>query len=319
MPGVPGRTWASVSVPATSANLGTGFDAVGIALGLRDTVSAQVIDDGLEIEVSGEGAGTVPRDDTHLVVRTLRAALDEFGVEVPGLRLRCENRIPHSRGLGSSAAAIVAGLALGLGLAGRDLDLGWLDDRSARLEGHPDNSAAAVHGGAVLAWIPPTTDEAVVVDPLPLAAGLEFVALIPDREVPTAQARKVLPDLVPRLDAVQQAIRSSFLVRALTQDPRRLLFATEDRLHQPYRSSLMPESWALVQALRARGVPAVVSGAGPTVLALGGPGLVTRCRELPPDVLDGFALLPLGVAEGVRVERSIPRADGLLGVCEGDC
>ncbi len=301
-PGRPRGEWVRVSTPATSANLGTGFDAMGVALDLRDVVCAQLLDHGVEVQVEGKGAGEVPLDARHLVVRTLLHALSELGVENVGVRLRCVNRVPHSRGLGSSASAIVAGLALARLLAGLDLDTAWLDDRSARLEGHPDNATAAVHGGAVLAWIPPTPDAPVIVDTLQLVPDLGFVAFVPTRRVATAGARRVLPATVPHRDAVQQAIRAAFLVRAITADPSLLMMATEDRLHQPYRRALMPESLELIDTLRDAGIPAVVSGAGASVLALGTPDQLGNLDHLSPGALDAFEVLRLGVAEGVRVE-----------------
>lgn len=312
-PGTPptdGRGWARVRVPATSANLGPGFDAMGVALGLFDEVAAQLrpgVDD-VAIDVRGEGAASVPRDPSHLVVRMIRRAREDLGGAPAGVRLVAHNRIPHSRGLGSSAAAIVAGLALGhlLTRPGEPLDREWLADRASEIEGHPDNAAAAVYGGAVLAFTPPgtagTPGPHTLVDRLEVHAGIVFAAFVPDQEVPTAGARRVLPDLVPRADAVQQAIRSAMLVRALTVAPERLLVATEDFLHQRYRSSLMPASWRLVDHLRRRGVPAVVSGAGPTVLALG-PAALLGALDDPAlaDVSTGFRRMSLDLAGGVDV------------------
>ena len=303
--------WARVRVPATSANLGSGFDAMGVALGLYDDVAAALLPagSGVRIDVAGEGAGTVPLDASHLVVRTILAAHEELGGDpAAGVRLVASNRIPHSRGLGSSAAAIVAGLALGhlLTRPGDALDLEWVADRSAQLEGHPDNATAAVHGGVVLAFTPPAGPDAGVprtlVDRLPVHSGIGFVALVPDHEVATAGARQVLPDRVSRVDAVQQAIRSALLVRALTASPEGLLLATEDFLHQRFRAALMPDSWRLVGELRDRGVPAVVSGAGPTVLALGPAGVLDALDDpaLGP-ALDGFRVLHLPLARGVEV------------------
>lgn len=306
---------AGVRVPATSANLGSGFDAMGVALGLYDDVAATLLPPhhGVRIEVTGEGAHSVPRNGSHLVVRTLFDALRELGGDgSAGVHLVAENAIPHSRGLGSSAAAIVAGLALGHLLArpGAPLDLDWLCDRASRLEGHPDNAAAAVHGGAVLAFTPAAevgTTSATLVERLPLHPDIAFCALVPDHEVGTAGARQVLPDRVSRLDAVQQAIRSALLVRALTASPEHLLLATEDFLHQRYRAALMPDSWRLVASLRESGVPAVVSGAGPTVLALGPDGVLDTLDDpaLRP-ALHGFRAVRLPPARGVEVVAGGP-------------
>lgn len=300
---------ATVSVPATSANLGSGFDAVGVALDLRDRVSVEAVepDAGVRITVRGEGAGSVPLDESHLVVRMIRQALSHFGCAQPGLVLDADNLVPHGRGLGSSAAAIVAGLALGQALArpGEPVDLDWLVDRSSELEGHPDNATAAVLGGAVLAYSPLGASRHTMVERLDVHPDIQIAAFVPAFEVPTAGARKVLPDLVPRSDAVQQAIRSAFLVRALTTSPERMLLATEDFLHQGYRSSLMAPSWRLVTALRVARVPAVVSGAGPTVLAIGTSDQLSgvdapECLAAAQD----FATLRPGLGAGVRAEES---------------
>ncbi|WP_370291382.1 homoserine kinase [Nocardioides sp.] len=257
-----------VSVPATSANLGPGFDTLGLALGLRDELTAEVTDAGVVVEVSGHGAGEVPLDERHLVVRAMQAAFDRIGTRPPGLRLVCRNVIPHARGLGSSSAAIVAGvwLARELVAGGRLLlEDDALLDLAAELEGHPDNVAPALLGGFVIAgqdddgsfWAVPGS-----VDP-----RVSAVVFVPPSPLSTEAARGLLPAEVPHADAAANAGRAALLVAALSVRPEELLRATEDRLHQQYRRPAMPESLALVEALRADGVAAVVSGAGPTVLA----------------------------------------------------
>jgi homoserine kinase len=257
-----------VRVPATSANLGPGFDALGLALGLHDELSAEVTAEGLHIEVTGEGGELVARDETHLVVRAMRAAFAAMGVEPAGLRLHCTNRIPHSRGLGSSAAAIVGGLLLARGLVvdgtGRlpDADLLGL---AAELEGHPDNVAPCLLGGLTIAWLTDGGARAVRRDVDP---ALVPVAMVPPFAASTAEARGLLPATVPHADAARNAGRAALLVAALTGTPQALLDATEDRLHQDYRRPALTESTDLVDRLRAAGHPAVVSGAGPTVLVL---------------------------------------------------
>ncbi|MDO4785101.1 MAG: homoserine kinase [Propionibacteriaceae bacterium] len=284
-----------VRVAASSANLGSGFDCVGLALGLYDELEAKVTDAGLSIEVAGEGAGDVPTDGRHLVVRSIRQGLDAWGVPMPGLRLRTRNAIPHSRGLGSSAAAIVGGLALAWGIAfpDRPLDRAEVFRLSNLAEGHPDNAGASVYGGALLGW--PEGDDARHV-PLQLHPDLRMLVYVPDFETPTAGARRVLPDLVPRQDAVVQACRSALLMHALTTAPELLLRATEDRLHQDYRADLMRPSHDLMLRLRGQGVPATISGAGPTVLAIG------TAEQLEPAVEHpGFALWRLGLGEGVQL------------------
>jgi homoserine kinase len=257
------RRRVHVRVPATSANLGPGFDALGLALQRYDDVEVETTAGGITVEVAGEGAGEVPTDERHLVVRALRAGLDAFGVRPLGLRLRCTNRIPHARGLGSSAAAVVAGLVAARELAGRPAaDLLGL---ATGFEGHPDNVAACLLGGATIAWTEGGTARAVRLEP---HRNLRPVAYVPADRALTEQARKLLPADVPHADASRNAGRAALLVHALTADPAELLPATEDRLHQAYREPAMPESLALVDRLRREEIPAVLSGAGPTVLAL---------------------------------------------------
>ena len=261
-----------VRVPATSANLGPGFDSLGLALYLHDVVEAWVTDSGLSIEVAGEGADTAGAGEAHLVVKAMRQTFEILdGRQPPGLALRCANRIPHARGLGSSAAAIVSGV-----LAARALAEGGqqrLPDEAALrlaagLEGHPDNVAACLLGGLTVAWTGTGGPRAVRLSPLRAIVPVVIVAPEP---LSTKTARGVLPDQVPHADAATNAGRSALLIAALTSDtasdPGILLDATQDRLHQPYRAGVMPETARLIQRLRDAGVPAVVSGAGPSVLA----------------------------------------------------
>jgi homoserine kinase len=270
-----------VSVPATSANLGPGFDSLGLALSLRDELTAEVMPEGLEITVSGVGAGAVPDDETHLVVRAMRAAFELMDADPPGLRLHCDNVIPHARGMGSSSAAIVAGVVLARALvAGGQLLLGddALFSLAADLEGHPDNVAPAFHGGFVIsgreddAWFAVRSG----VDP-----RISPVVFIPPGSVETRVARGLLPDRVSHADAAANAGRAALLVAALAGQPEHLMAATRDWLHQDYREPAMPESIALVHRLREAGVPAVVSGAGPTVLALSSTDTDTPERHCP--------------------------------------
>jgi homoserine kinase len=260
-----------VRVPATSANLGPGFDTFGLALGRYDEVTAAVSAAGLSVEVSGEAAEDVPRDASHLVVASMLAAFRRWHGEPPGLRVRCHNTIPHGRGLGSSAAAIVAGVVAARALLA---DQGVLRERiddaevlrlAGELEGHPDNVAAALAGGFTLAWTDGTGARSLRLTPHDAVLP---VVCIPGWPMSTEAARGLLPSSVPHADAVFNAARSGLLVAAVTQAPERLLEATEDRLHQQYRASAMRPAAELLAGLRARGVPAVLSGAGPTVLAL---------------------------------------------------
>ena len=257
-----------VSVPATSANLGPGFDALGLALDLRDRLEAEVLPAGLVVEVDGAGAGEVPLDERHLVVRAMHAAFDALGGRPPGLRLSCHNVIPHARGLGSSSAAIVGGLALARALVTdgeRLLDDDALFVLAARMEGHPDNVAPACFGGFVISGHDgPGEFFAVRADVDPRIAA---VVLVPPVGVETEVARGLLPATVPHADAAANAGRAALLVAALAGRPEHLLRATRDLLHQDYRRPAMPATLDLVGALRERGVAAIVSGAGPTVLA----------------------------------------------------
>jgi homoserine kinase len=255
-----------VRVPATSANLGPGFDSAGLALSLHDDVVVRVTSSGLTVDVEGEGAGEVPRDETHLVVTALRAAFDRLGGQPAGLAVSCTNRIPHARGLGSSSAAIVAAVVAACGLVlDADLDEQARLDLADELEGHPDNVAACLRGGATFAWTDPAGPRVVRLDAHPDLAPVVFV---PATRSSTKQVRGLLPDSVPYADAVLNASRAALLPHALTTDPSLLLAATEDRLHQGYRAPAMPATAELMTLLRGRGLPAVVSGAGPTVLAL---------------------------------------------------
>jgi homoserine kinase len=265
-----------VRVPATSANLGPGFDALGLALSLYDDVEAWACASGLSIEIEGEGADLAGTGEDHLVVRAMRKTFAACGSQPPGLGLRCLNRIPHGRGLGSSAAAIVAGILAARALAARTLagsGAAALPDEAllamaTELEGHPDNVAACLGGGLTIAWSQDGQPHMARLEPL---SSISPVICVGPAPVRTEVARRLLPDVVPHRDAAANAGRSALLVAALTQLPGEtgaLLAATRDWLHQDYRAAAMPETAALVGSLRAAGIPAVVSGAGPSVLAL---------------------------------------------------
>ena len=262
-----------VRVPATSANLGPGFDALGLALSLHDEVDAWVCESGLSIEISGEGADLAGAGEEHLVVRAMRAAFAVTGGQPPGIGLRCVNRIPHGRGLGSSAAAVVAGILAARALAPAGADA--LPDGAALLglatefEGHPDNVAACLAGGLTIAWTSGSGPQAARLAPL---AGLAPVLCVPETPLATEQARGLLPPKVPHPDAAANSARAALLIAGLTVDPALLMAGTEDFLHQPYRAPVMPATAELISQLRAAGVPAVMSGAGPAVLALTVPG-----------------------------------------------
>jgi len=257
-----------IRVPATSANLGPAFDSAGLALTCWDQLEVAVADE-LSIEVSGEGAGELPTDGSHLVVRAFRAACDVLGWQPPGLRLSARNGIPQGRGMGSSAAAVTAGVLAAWVLCP---DVENVDDAAvlrlcSELEGHPDNVAPCLLGGATLSWTTAAGARAVRLDVDPRVVPVLFV---PGSTLSTHVARGLLPDAVPHADAAHAAGRAALLVHALTTDPALLLDATEDRLHQAQRAPAMPDSAALLARLRADGHAAVVSGAGPCVLVLTG-------------------------------------------------
>jgi homoserine kinase len=289
-----------VTAPATSANLGPGFDALGLALDLRDEVIAEVSGDGVTVTVTGEGAGDLPTDGTHLVARCLLATLDRLGAAPTGISLTCRNAIPQARGLGSSSAAIVAGI-----LAGRALVVDGPDRLpdaavlrlAGQIEGHPDNVAPCLLGGLTIAWLDGDGARAVR---LPPDASLRPVLLIPEERGLTEVARAALPPSVPHRDASFNAGRAALLVPALTGHPELLMAATDDRLHQPYRAAGMPSTAALVDELRRAGIPAVVSGAGPSVLAF--PHAVAdETAEIP--ITPGWRVATPGVAaRGATVE-----------------
>lgn len=279
-----------VRVPATSANLGPGFDVLGLALAWYDEVTAELTDGPTTVEVAGVGAGEVDTGEGHLVVRAMRRAFADLGAgdapgagpddavagsgrigaaRRPGILLRCRNTIPHGRGLGSSAAAIVAGI-----LAARAL----VPDGAAKMprdavfalatavEGHADNVAACVAGGVAAGW---ADDHGPRLAHFAAHPEVHPVACVPEERLATETARGLLPPTVPFADAAAVAARAALLVPALTTRPDLLYDATEDHLHQPYRAAAMPGGHDLMTRLRASGVPAVVSGAGPAILAFG--------------------------------------------------
>lgn len=296
-----------VRVPATSANLGPGFDCLGLALTLHDDVVARVVDAGLSVDIAGEGEG-LSRDESHLVVRAMRETFTRLGGQPRGIELSCANRIPHGRGLGSSAAAIVSGVVLARALVvGGDAALpdAAAFALAAAIEGHPDNVAAALYGGLTIAWTEGHQARAVrAADPVP---GIRPVIAVPPFESSTSTARGLLPATVPHADAAFNTARSALLVAALTGTAQDALFAaTEDRLHQGYRAADASPSAELMTRLRAAGLAAVVSGAGPTVLVLARDE--DEVEKVGASVPDGWTWHRCGVDRGgARVVR--PTAD----------
>jgi len=297
------RPAVRIRVPATSANLGPAFDCAGLALSVWDSLDVTVTDGGLTVEVAGAGAGELPTDESHLVVQAFRAACAELGWTPAGLHLSARNGIPQGRGMGSSAAAVTAGVLAAWGLCP---DVAGVDDAAvlrlcSELEGHPDNVAPCLLGGATLSWMTATgaRAERLTVDP-----RVAPVLFVPGTTLSTHVARGLLPAAVPHADAAHAAGRSALLVHALTREPGLLFEGTEDRLHQAQRAPAMPESAALLARLRADGHAAVVSGAGPCVLTLavlghdehvGDPGAATEVRRLRELAPAGWQCLPLQV------------------------
>jgi homoserine kinase len=267
---VPVGRSVGVKVPATTANLGPGFDTLGLALSLYDELEFTTrAEPGATIDVRGVGVGDVPTDSSSLVIRAAAHTFAHYGVEMPGLDVVAHNGIPHGRGLGSSGAAIVAGIMAAKGLLEGivEIDSEGLLARATELEGHPDNVAPALFGGLTIAWVTP---EGPRHKKLIVHRGVSpFVAVPRESVMSTALARSLQPESVPHEDAIFNVSRSALLIAALIQSPELLLAATEDKLHQSYRASAMPETDALIQVLRAHGLAAVVSGAGPSILVLG--------------------------------------------------
>ncbi len=301
---LPAGLTASAVVPASSANLGPGFDSIGIALGLYDEIVVTTTEAGLQVEVEGEGAGHVPFGREHLVVRAVERGLAVIEAAAPGLVVRCRNDIPHSRGLGSSAAAVVGGLAAVNGLVAQadwqPFTIEQLIQLASEFEGHPDNASAAVLGGAVVSWTDTDRDRtSYSAVPLRIHPDIKVFSAIPEERSLTAATRVLLPGHVSHEDARFNLSRAALLVVALTQRPDLLLAATEDVLHQPQRAGAMPRSAEYLQVLRRCGVAAALSGAGPAIIAL------TTRPGLPAEVLEfgaanGFVVRQMSVGEAVR-------------------
>jgi len=258
----------TVKVPATTANLGPGFDTLGLALALYDELTVTVREQpGATVQVTGVGEGEVPTDESNLVVRAIAHAFAAYDQPMPGLDLVAHNVIPHGRGLGSSGAAIVSGIMAAKGLLDGivDIDALGLLALATEMEGHPDNVAPCLFGGLTIAWVTP---EGPQFKKLIVHRGVSPLVLVPQATMSTALARSLQPESVPHADAIFNVSRSTLLIAALIQSPELLLAATEDRLHQNYRAEAMPDTSRLIGLLREQGFPAVVSGAGPSILVL---------------------------------------------------
>ncbi|MDU0478412.1 homoserine kinase [Staphylococcus chromogenes] len=295
----PGKKIA-VRVPASSANLGPGFDSLGLALGLYDDLTFEVIDSGIEGSISGEGAAHLQVTGDHLVVAAFRRALHAVGIDLPGVRLTCHNRIPHSRGLGSSASAAVAGVVAAQALVPHLIDRDLAVHLAGIEEGHPDNSSASILGGAVISWCEDDNEPRYKAVRIPTHPGLRATALVPSTRASTSVVRKVLPENIPHVDARFNLARSALLTYALQHDPALLLEATKDKLHQGYRAEALPVTTEWVARMRDAGLAAFVSGAGPTALAL-------HTQDFPAELAEsasnaGLRVLSLDIAEGATAQ-----------------
>jgi homoserine kinase len=289
----------SVSVPATSANLGPGYDSLGLALEIRDFVTAQFTDGNkVTVVVTGQGAGKLPTDGTHLIAKTIIDACKVFGTEVTGLHVECKNAIPQGRGLGSSAAAIVAGLVLASELTYARASEDELLQMANAIEGHPDNVAACLLGAMTIAWL--ENDGKANSVSMNVHPDISPVLGIPQTELDTHKARGLIPESIPHVDAAFNAGRSALLVAAMIGDPDFLLEATEDKLHQPFRAQAYPESMELIVQLREAEIAACISGAGPTIIALSTSDQVAQASEIIAK--SGFTAAPVDVAD----EGAIP-------------
>lgn len=295
-------TMAQVSVPASSANIGPGFDSLAIALDLRDHYAAQILDDAIfDVDVTGEGADEVKKDKNHLVIKAMMKGFEFMGAKPRGIALRALNNTPHGRGLGSSSSAIVGGLVLSRSLVLGGEEMLTDDDiitLATQLEGHPDNVAAALFGGATIAWMDTTHSENPIARAVKIHVDekIQAIVFVPENHLATSKARKLLPETIPHADAVLNTSRAALLVQALSHRPDLLFAATEDHLHQQYRAEAMPKSTGLLKKLRAAGVAATISGAGPSVLVLH-----TGTEQDADDIIHaaggGFSAKKLGISQ----------------------
>lgn len=257
-------------MPATTANLGPGFDCLGMALSLSNLVTVEVIPQGLSIDINGEGHATLSRDEENTIYQCIREVFQKVEMPVPGLHITLENAVPVERGLGSSATAAVGGLTAANRLCGDPLSTDRILALACRWEGHPDNVTPALMGGLTVSVM---VDESVVYTRLPVP-DLGVVLFVPDFPIPTKKAREVLPEYIPHRDATYNVGRVALLVAALTSGRTDLLpVAVNDRLHEPYRAALFPEITSFYLAAREAGATAAfLSGSGSTILALTIPG-----------------------------------------------
>lgn len=303
-------TLISVKAPATTANMGPGYDCLGLALDVWNTLEVELLSGGEPVvEIIGEGAGELETGRDNLVYKAMEFLFRDAGEDMPIVRINCDNRIPLARGMGSSAAAIAGGLVAANALCSQEYGANDLLEMAATIEGHPDNVAAAVLGGMQLV----ITDQAIEGNrlytvPVNVPSELNAVIFVPQVRISTEDARRVLPEDVPIADAVHNMGRVGLLVAAMaTNHPEYLTVATQDRLHQPYRQPLFPAMKVIFQAALDAGAMGVfLSGSGSTVLAL------TNGREMTVAYEMAEAGRQANVEGNVRVTQPALRGAHLI-------
>ena len=304
-----------VKAPATTANLGPGYDCLGLALDVWNTLEVEILDakgDVAEpvVEVTGEGEGELATGRDNLVYKSMQFLFDDAGEKMPEVRIRCENTIPLARGMGSSAAAIAGGLVAANAICSQDYSANDLLEMAATIEGHPDNVAAAVMGGMQLVIMDQTEEgRRLFTVSVNVPPELHAVVFVPDIRISTEDARAVLPEMVSMVDAVHNMGRVGLLVASMaTNHPEYLAIATQDRLHQPYRQPLFPAMKVIFKAaLDAGALGVFLSGSGSTVLAL------TQGRELTVAYEMAEAARQASVEGNVSVTQPTVRGAHLIG------
>ena len=273
---------AKVEVPATVANLGPGFDALGVAVKMHLEIHIEPRRDSIDIMLEGEGADTLPQDETNLIVRSMNSFFDHVGRRPPGFAVRVKNPIPLGSGLGSSAAAIVGGLYAARSVTGRTVPQADMIQLATELEGHSDNVMPALLGGLVVCYRDRAHDElrSFRLDP---SDRLVPILAVPKEGFSTTEARKALPQEVAFGDAQYTASRAALLVAAITTGAGSevLADAMSDRLHEPHRLKLMPETAAVYAELQEAGLAVSLAGAGPSLLlVVPRPEATTRAEQI---------------------------------------
>ena len=304
-------TLIRVKDPATTANLGPGYDCLGLAIDVWNTLEVEIVDSGEPVvEISGEGAGELETGRDNLVYRSMEFLFQDAGQDMPAVRIRCENAIPLARGMGSSAAAIAGGLVAANAICSQDYTANDLLEMAATIEGHPDNVAAAIMGGMQLVIVDHTEDgRRLFTVPVNVPPELHAVVFVPDLRISTEDARAVLPEMVSVADAVHNMGRVGLLVASMaTNHPEYLAIATQDRLHQPYRQPLFPAMKVIFKAaLDAGALGVFLSGSGSTVLAL------TKGREMTVAYEMAEAARQASVEGKVSITQPTVRGAHLIG------